>query len=273
MPTVKKQRPKGPRRRSKSSIASRIQPVSLKDNSIKMNVYGRTGTGKTTFACTFPKPLLLVGFEDGTKSVHNVKGVDFIDVRSTDDVKRLVDHVGESSKYKTVVADTLTGLQDLCLREILEIEKLPAQGSWGMASQQDWSQCALQTKEYLRALLELDANVLILAQERDFNTDTEGDVVLPYVGAAASPSVTGWLNPACDYVVQAFIRESTKTKRIKVGKKTVTRQIKSGDVEWCIRTKAHPVYTVKFRVPKGTELPQFVSDPSYQKILKLIEGN
>lgn len=77
MPIVKKQSAKVQRRKT-GSVLDRIAPVALPASGMKMNVYGRSGTGKTTFACTFPKPLLLVGTEDGTRSVYTVKGVDYV---------------------------------------------------------------------------------------------------------------------------------------------------------------------------------------------------
>ncbi len=36
---------------------------------VKFLGYGPPKTGKTRLACTFPKPMLLIGTEDGTKSV------------------------------------------------------------------------------------------------------------------------------------------------------------------------------------------------------------
>lgn len=270
MPKVKKQTVKRPRRSSKGVIG-RIAPIRLTEHGMKLNIYGRSGTGKTTLACTFPKPLLLIGAEDGTRSVHNVKGVDFVRIQDSGELTELTEHVADS-KYETVVLDSASALQDMILKEILGIDKLPAQGSWGMAARDKWGQCALQTKERLRALLDLSLHIIIVAQEREFNTDGEGDLLMPFVASALAPSVTGWLNPACDYIGQMFLRQEVVEKEIKIGKKKVKRKQRGKTVEYCLRTAPDPVFTTKFRLPKGQPLPDVVVDPDYVKINKLIQG-
>ena len=269
MPVVKKQ---SFRSAKGSNVLSRIQPVSMGTCGLKVNVYGRSGTGKTTFACTFPKPLLIIGAEDGTRSVHNVPGVEFVQVTSSTEVSELAQHVQEKARWKTVVLDSASSLQDIILKEILGLEELPAQKSWGLATRDQWGQCAIQAKEHLRSLLNLSCNVVVLAQEREFNTETEGDLLMPFVGSALTPSVTGWLNPACDYIVQTFLREQTSEKTLKLGGKVKKVQQKTGRVDYCLRCGPDPVYTTKFRLPKGTALPKIIVDPDYSKMFELVQG-
>lgn len=272
MPTVKKQSNHVVKKTAGRGVLARIAPVSLGKAALKMNVYGRSGTGKTTFACTFPKPLLIVGAEDGTKSVHNVSGVEFVRLDTSGEVEDIALAQKDGGRWKTIVIDSASSLQDMIMKEILGLEKLPAQRSWGMATRDQWGQCAIQTKELLRALLDLDCNVLVLAQEREFNTETEGELLMPFVGSALTPSVTGWLNPACDYIVQTFIREQSVVKKIKLGTKVVDKTTTTGIKEYCLRTGPDAVYTTKFRLPKGTPLPDVVVDADYSKVLKLIQG-
>jgi hypothetical protein len=140
-----------------------------------------------------------------------------------------------------------------------------------MAKQQEWGQCALETKERLRSLLKQSCHVVILAQEREFNTETEGDVIMPFVASALTPSVVGWLNPACDYICQTFIRDRFTEVMVKIAGKSVKRRKKEDGVDYCLRTAADPVYTTKFRLPKGARLPDAIVDPDYRKIQELIE--
>jgi len=271
MPIVKKQTNHKTTKKHGSSVVDRIGPVSLANSDMKINIYGRSGTGKTTLACTFPKPLLLIGAEDGTRSVHNVNGVDFVPITTSGELTELTEYVIQSDKYKTVVLDTASSLQDMILKEIMGIDELPAQKSWGMASRDQYGQCSLQTKERLRALLNLkDCNVVILAQEREFNTESDGSLLMPYTGSALTPSVTGWLNPACDYICQTFIRQRTELRTIKIGKKVSKKEQTIKGVDFCLRVAPDPVFMTKFRLPKGTELPEFLIDPNYEAIDKLI---
>lgn len=277
MPNVKKQNPKPKSRRKKpQGVLDRIAPVSIPKTGITMNLYGKSGAGKTTLACTFPKPLLLIGAEDGTRSVHNVKGVDFVRLNTVEELRQIVSWP-DLVKYKTVVLDSASSLQDLVLQEILGLDQLPAQRSWGMATRDQWGQCALQTKEILRSVLNLSSevrsNVVVIAQEREFNTESESDMLMPYVGSALTPSVTAWLNPACDYICQTFIRQRTQSQTTKVGDKEITTEKPVSGVDFCLRIAPHSTFITKFRSPRfSAEFPEIIANPTFIKIKKLIDG-
>jgi len=277
-PRAKKMTPTKKTNPKKKAIESLIQPIEF-DEGIKINLYGRSGTGKTTLWSTFPKPILAIICSGGIKSGElrsiskkDRKGIDQAKIEKTSQLRELIDYQNETSKYATVVLDHASGLQDYTLREILGLEELPAQSSWGMAQQQQWGQCALKMKEMLRALLNLSGNVVIVAQEREFNTDGNDEILMPYVGSALSPSVTGWLNPACDYICQTSIRTKMISKTIKIGGKEQTKLIEGNGVEYVLRTAPHAVFTTKFRIPKGSKMPDVIIDPDYDKIMALING-
>jgi len=260
-------------------VLGKIKPIGFdNDDGIKMNLYGRSGTGKTTLWATFPKPILAIVCSGGNKpgELRSIdtpeyrKTVEQLQIASSTEISEIVDYQSEEGKYATIVLDHASGLQDLILKEILGIDELPAQLGWGVAKQQDWGQCALKMKENLRALLSLSCNVIVVAQEREFNTDNENELIMPFVASALTPSVVGWLNPACDYLCQTFIQQKTKEVKTKIGKKTVISRKNVKGVDYCLRTAPHDVFTTKFRLPKGLELPEFIVDPSYDKIMALI---
>lgn len=267
-----------PKTKAPASIVDQIAPITMDGRGMKTCIYGKSGTGKTTLACDFPKPLLLIGAEDGQQSVHNVKGVDFVSLTRSDDLLTLAQHIGDSEKYLSVALDTLGAFFDICFMELLNIEEMPATRSWGMASRAQWQQCNTQVIAKIRKLLDLAAlgiNITILAQERVYGNDNEedrGELLMPYVAGASTPGVIGWLNPACDYIVNTFIRQKTKENSVTMNGKTSTQKVKVKGVEYCLRTGPDPIYTTKFRVPKGSPLPEVLVDPSYEKIRKLIQG-
>lgn len=246
---------------------------------MKVCLYGRGKTGKTTLACSFPKPLLIVGTEDGTKSVRSVKNCFFHLLENSSQVDQLVPIIKE--EYKTIVLDTAGGLQDMILKEILGLDDVPIEKSWGIAGREQWQICGAQTKERLRSLLNLanshtGINVVVIAHERNFNDEGSGSELLtPTVGAALTPSVTGWLNGACDYICQTFIREQTVKKNMKVGNKEGAQLTqRTGKAEYCLRVGPHPIYMTGFRrVRRGEMMPELIVDPSYEKIMEVIEGN
>jgi hypothetical protein len=261
---------KTPNRNISSSVLKKIRPVSSNQKFLSMVLYGRSGTGKTTLASSFPKKSLIIGAEDGTLSVHNVKGLDFIKIeRSTD----IVEVASVFNQYKTIILDSASSLQSLVLKEILGLDEIPVQNTWGMASRQDWMQVGIQVKEYLRLILgHEEAHRIIIAQERVFSSDDEeSEIITPHIGAALSPSIVGWLNPEADYIGQTFIRDEMGTKKLKIKGEVKIKKEKTGRKEYCLRVGPDSVYTTKFRRPKSTnELPDVLVDPSYEKISKLI---
>jgi len=250
------------------------------EKGIKMLVYGRTGTGKTTLWSTFPKPILVLVCSGIKKSGElrsivtpaNRKQIKQWHITSKDKLIEITQALREKNDYGTVVLDHATSLQDKILMEILGLEDTPTQGSWGMAKQQQWGQCSLQTKEAMRGLLNLSGNTVIIAQEREFNVDADNDLLMPSVGAALTPSTTGWLNQTCDYICQTFIRQRVTEKKTKIGKRVVTQLVKGKGVEYCLRTAPHEVFMTRFRMPidQSKNLPELIVNPTYQKIEELI---
>lgn len=273
MPTVRKQTPRKKRTVKKSkSVVSRIELVSEVDKGIKLLVYGHSKTGKTRLACTLPKPLLLMGAagfgtEKGTRSVSTVKGVHFIAIENSEEIEQLV----ALDKYKSFVLDTAGGLQERIVNEFTghdpEVRK-----DWRHVNKGDWGPINSRTMERLRWLLDAadlqEKYVCIIAHERAFNVDSEESLVFPHVGASLTPGVSGWLDGVVDYIGQCFIREEIRAVK-KSGKIAIRK--KTGKMQYCLRVGPDPVYRTGFRVPPGTELPDVIVDPTFDKINELIQ--
>jgi hypothetical protein len=269
---------------ARPSVLDRIRPIAFDESDgIRMMVYGRSGTGKTTLWSTFPKPILAI-IASGSSQPGELRSVDTPELRKvistvtlhqSTEIRELVDHLGSGimeENFATVVLDHVTGLQDMVLKEVLGLDEIPIQKSWGLATQQQYGTCILRCKELLSALLSVQANVVLVAQEKDFNTDSEGDLIAPAVGAALTPSLCGWANSVCDYIVNTFLRQHEEVRSKNVNGKTTQVRIKTRKVEYCLRTGPHPVYCTKFRLPKGNPLPESIVDPDYDKIMTIIRG-
>lgn len=275
MPSITKQS-----NNSKSKVKQLRSAWDLTEG-IKVLLYGQSGSGKTTFWATFPKPILAI-ICSGGKNPGELKSIDTPEYRKTID-PRIIENTSDilellksAGDYKTVVLDHVSGLQDFTLKEILGLEEIPAQKSWGLATQQEYGQSTLQCKEYLRSLLNLPDNVVIIGQERVFGGREDGvpsDVIQPTIGVSVTPSLAGWLNPACDYVLQMFRRPKMVTKMQKVNGKEIPVASRGKGVEYCARTEPHDIYMTKFRVPKGLVLPEVIVDPDYVKLSALIRGS
>lgn len=276
MPVVRKQTPAA----KKTTTDGELSAWDF-DSGLKINVFGRSGTGKTRLWSTFPGPILAAICSGSVKSgelrsidtPENRRKITAVPVTSAEAARQFVARA-KGETWGTVVLDHVSGLQDLLLKEILGIDEIPAQMSWGTATQEQWGMVGVKVKEIVRALIDVPANVVIVAQERQFGGDEySSDQIVPSVMSDCSPSTVRWLNHVNDYIVRTYSRRKTVEKKETIAGKPVTRKVVSEkEVEFCLRTAPDPVYGVKFRVAPGLELPQEIVDPSYDKIMAVIEG-
>lgn len=299
MPRVTRETPGGNSKGKTKGVLDRIQPASFSpDQDIQVLLYGRSGSGKTTLWGTFPKPILAVVCSGGKKpgELRSVmtpenKGKIFqVILERSQEIHDLAEYVtegtrpgshslrsqdtslaAETGKFRTVVLDHAGGLENLVLKEVLGLDEMPQQRSWGIASQQQYGQCTFQCKELILKLLNLDTNLVVVAHERTFKGDDDSDVIQPHVSTALTPSLTGWLVGAFDYVGQTFLRQKVEMKVRKIAGQEVERPVRTGGVEYCLRTGPDATYATKFRVP-GRPPPDVIVNPTYEKIVSVING-
>jgi hypothetical protein len=264
------------KRKANGGAANAWEAIDNLDPYIKMALFGRSGTGKTTLLSTFPKPIgtIICSGAGETKSIRNIPNIKANRINAATDLDDLITQQAETGQFKTFAIDHITGYSDLVVKEIKGMEpEEELKITWGTLSQAQWGELATRIKDRLRRFLALPCHTVIIAQEREFNSDSEASEVLdPYVHCAVTPSVAGWIGPNVDYLVQTFLRRKYVDKTTTVGDKKITMKEATNQVEFCLRTAPHPVYMTKFRLPKGTKLPEVIVDPSYEKIAKLIDG-
>lgn len=239
-------------------------------------VYGRSGTGKTTFAGTFPKPMLYLDIRDqGTKVLKGIKGIDVDQIEEVERLEEVHRYLKRNhKKYKTVVLDTISQLQQMMVEEFLDgkVSKNQVAGDWGTMRKQDWGTVTARLKRLIidyRDLADMGMTVAFIAQEKTTIQDEEeagsGYVLLPEVGPSVSPSVASVLNAAVAIVCSTFIRvrEIAPTKK---GGKKVTK------LEYCMRLGPNPVYITKVRKGKKINLPSVIVDPENDDIIAIMNG-
>lgn len=213
MPTVKKQQPpvtspngatiQTQTSKSSSVLAGAVPVGQIDHKLIKLVLYGQNRVGKTTLACQFPKPLLLVACEPnvtgGAQSVTKVVGVTYLRITATEAALRLVEEIAanphsnwgrnkgawealadkqgvpryDGEPWQTVVIDTATSLQDLVLQEIMGLDQLPTQLNFGGVSGDQYRYRSERTRDILRPFLNLPVHTVVCAKEKDHNPPKE----------------------------------------------------------------------------------------------------
>lgn len=311
MPRIDKQTPP-PNSRKTTSTAAKEVKVSLLDQAIdvrelvtswlKFVIYGQNRVGKTTLACQFPKPLLLVGLEPnltgGALSVTKVEGVKYICLRSSKHALQLADELKQGGvcnlpdsrwngrPYTTVVIDSATSYQDIILMEILGLTAVPEMLSWGMVDRDQYRARSEKTREALRPFLALPCHTIVTAKERDHNADKEKPTIIrgqryeSFFAADLGGQTVGWLQDACDYIGQLYITKEIKTEIVrstygtgdKMQVKERVEETETGKLVRRLRTMYHPNFAAGFRSPTPEKVPEYIENPTFDKIYRVIKG-
>jgi hypothetical protein len=257
-----------------------IVPVKEIKDSHSWVIYGKSGSGKTSLAGTFPAPILLLDFNDrGTQSVSDVKDLFVARVTEWEQVEQifysLLNNEKSFLKFKTIVFDTVTQLQDIVLRMIAAkrggtLDPNRA-GDWGTLTQKEWGAAAGILKDWIVNFRNLpNREIVFLAQQRTNEvpaaTESEQSTLLPDVGPALMPSVAGVLNANVEVIAHAFIHNRKLIKEDK-GRKVI--QYKA---EYCLRLGPDSTFVTKIRKPRSIQIPLFISDPTYTDIIDIIKG-
>lgn len=255
------------------AIKKRIKRPSQEVGFIKAILYGKSSTGKTTLAATFPKPVILDVREKGTKSVKKVKGLMELKVREWQDLIDVYWYLKkEDHGFETVVIDTAGNAQTMAVEIVMKKHKRKGEvGSWGTMTQQMWGEVASMVKGLLLDYRDLPMNVVFIAHHKIFQQDEDADEdairIAPHVGPSLSPSVASVLNAAVDVIGETFIGEEiTRLRDKKTGKRKEVRK-----VDYYLRVGPHSSYITKVRKPKENELPDVIRDPSYNDLIELME--
>lgn len=143
--------------------------------SLVMLVYGMGGVGKTTFASTFPKPLLL-DFENGAK-YFGERGIE-VDVAvfknwlSIKDKQELATVI---EKYETVIVDPIGEAMEKLLNdpEVAKGQKYrQASGDLTMAG---WGQVKKEMRNFIKWLRDSGKNIVLVAHVDE--KDDEGRII------------------------------------------------------------------------------------------------
>lgn len=255
--------------KKKSRLLDRALPVAEVPIYSTALFYGESGTGKTTVAATYPKPLLLLDLcESGTETIKKVEDVDVLTIESWKEFEESYWELEQDKQYKTIVYDQVSALQALGIAHVRTAGKMEADDIF---SKRDWGKLSGMMQTWLlnhRNLSTRGKNIVFLAHQRTFggeDDESEDQQMAPRFGARLSPSVESFLNGAVSVIGNTFIRERWIQLDPKKPKKT-------REVTYCMRIGPHGSFRTKIRKPPESELPDVIVNPTYEKIMRLSSG-
>jgi hypothetical protein len=232
-----------------------------------MCVYGKASSGKTSFASTLPKPILLLDVQEhGTETIRLIDGIDIRTLESWDEFEQGYWYLkNNDTKYKSIVVDQITQLQQLAMAKLRDETKMDPTDTF---SRRDWGQVSGQLQTWLLNYRDLwnKYHICFIAHERsNLGEESPEDQIDPSIGPRVMPSVASFLTGAVSFIGNTFIRE--RFLHAEQGKKI--RQ-----VEYCMRIGPHAYYVTKTRRPYeiGGEIPDSIVNPTFEKILAIARG-
>lgn len=294
-PSIRRQTPPSPAPAAfpaGSVLATAVPVTALREERVKLCIYGRNRSGKTTLAAQFSRPSLIISSEPdangGATSISNVDGITLArvsarpirgdKVHGSAKVVAIANELATANPFKTVILDTVTSLQDVILVELMGLPKVPEMMSWGMVPDGLYQNRAEKLRETIRPLLDLsNCNVVILAQEKDHNasedrggrnkllhTMQQGSFMAPALGATNAQ----WLQDACGYVVQIYedeLMDEIAIPQTDADGRPIApaiQRVGTGKRQRHLRLLYHPNFAAGGRWVWDKNVPEFVTAPN-----------
>ncbi|MGL4253411.1 MAG: AAA family ATPase [Fusobacteriaceae bacterium] len=226
-------------------------------------IWGHPGTGKTTLISTFPKPILLLDIaENGSESAKSADlksgDITVIPISEFEEMEEALEIAIEDG-YKTVVIDNMTGNQAQCHEKVKSDENKSkmTQPMFGIASQ-------LQKKLIMgyKSLTDEGIIPVFICHSRTDEVDTEMDEAIASIGPQMTPAISQFLCGTSQIVGQTYIKEVTE----------IIKGKRHTHMEYCLRVGPNPHFVTKIQKPKDAECPEYIPNPTYDKIMAIVKG-
>lgn len=136
-------------------------------------IYGQSGMGKTTLACSAPAPVLL-DFDGGIDRLNEAHQVPTVQITSWKDAEAALAEIEQADEFKTIIVDTLSKMIDSIITDICGAAQ-PKIQQWGLVN--------AKFKGFLRTIQAMHKNVVFVAQ-REVEKDGEVTRYVPQVRAS-----------------------------------------------------------------------------------------
>ena len=232
-------------------MMSNTKDITTDNLKIKVLVYGDSGTGKTTFISTFPKPYIF-DFDNGLLSIRG-KDVDY-DVYYDEDVRhpsayssfeKKIDEFFKECEYETIGIDSLTTLQRALMNEVQYVNQKHIGKNM---TREEWGIVIGRLERLFYKLVHAPCNLVVTAHEIVTEDPITGEITnRPLVYGQKLPGMIPlWFGE----VYRAQIEYDKERKRV-----------------YRVLTAATRRYTAKSRIRCFSELEV----PDYEVLMRKIE--
>lgn len=183
-----------------SSLPSQIIDIQDEDEYVNLLIYADSGVGKTVFAGSDEGVLFIAPEDNGTLSAKRY-GSDAKKwkINSWLDIVAAYEWLCEQDPipFNWIVLDSLTEMQDMCMRQILDeaVEINPGRDP-DVPQLQDWQPYFERFKRLVKGFNSLPCNVLYTALQQDEENEDGEKVVLPMLqgkGTQYAKKVASWM--------------------------------------------------------------------------------
>ena len=220
-------------------------------------VYGKSGTGKTEFISSFPKPMLYINVgDDGTNTIAGKDGIFVIKPEKIEDIKALLLELRSDQKYASVAIDMFSMVvNEWADQNVVQKKKRMTMQAWG-----DIKTDVEELIKYAQ-ILSLDKVVVLSCHEVADAFDGMEDEITPEVRPNLNKGARSYFEGMCNFGIHTTIVEKEVTAK---DGSTSTQSV------FAAHLGPNPYYWTKTQKPKEIKLPKLVVNPTYGKILKYI---
>lgn len=238
-------------------IERMIVPVSDADEHVTGLVYARNKKGKTSFAATGPKPLIIDINEHGTRSVRRTDA-HVIRVGRHEDLWNTYWYLKAGNHdFETWTIDTLTSMNELMMRHVMkENAELDPNKEPSTPSKRDYGRAGTHMKRLILAYRNLPMHGVFLAQERVISNEETGEPEL--VTADLPAGVRATALGAVEFIGRMYMRE-VEVKKRRAGK---VRRVSQWEARMLVGP--HELYDTGSR---DLPLPRIIRNPTMQQII------
>ena len=196
-----------------------IRPISVQNLIVNMCLTAESGFGKSVFAGTAPRPLVLSADPEGTDSIafSGAKGEEY-PVRTLEDLQESYLYFRDGAgctEYEWVIIDSAPEIQKIMMRASIDkgYKENPVKRDKDIPAQQDYLRVQLQFLEFVKRWNELPVNVLYTAHPAEF-IDGEGEVYyLPAIHGAQGDIARSFIGYMKINTFGTFVdKDSSKTR-------------------------------------------------------------